>query len=382
MMQTALLILTGFLAVLVVLVLFNQARQSAELRTPRPPDPSLQLLQQQVDALRGQFNEAVQRLGSEMNQQINGLKESVASRLGENIRIVQESGQQVGQSLGQAMHAVGEVREQLGQLREASERIFEVGKDVSSLKDILQAPKFRGGFGEFLLEELLARHFPRECYSIQHRFSSGEIVDAVLHLGQGQIPIDSKFPLESFRRSVEAHAQGAENDARQARRKFKQDVRRHIEDIARKYVRPEENFYDFALMYIPAENVYYEAIIRDEDGGEEKALLDIALSKRVIPVSPNTLFAYLQVILLGLRGMKVEEAAKKILAGLRQLQVDLGKVSESFEKLGKQLQFALANFADTQKNLSTLEQRLNLLSALPEENPQPNALASPPEPKP
>jgi DNA recombination protein RmuC len=372
-METALVILTGVLTVLAVVILLNQMRQSGEARAPRPPDPSLQLLQQQVDTLRGQLYDAVQQLASEVHQQIGGLKDSLAASMAENVRTIQSSGQQVGSGLGQAMQAVGEVRQQLGQLKEASERILEVGRDVSGLKDILQAPKFRGGFGEFLLEELLSQHFPREHYSTQFRFSSGEIVDAVLRLGAGQIPIDSKFPLESFRRSVDARIQGSEDEARQARRRFQQDVRKHIEDIARKYIRPQENFYDFALMYIPAENIYYEAIIRDEGAGEGASLLDAALSRRVIPVSPNTLFAYLQVIVLGLRGMKVEEAAKRILVGLRQLQVDLTKVDESFEKAGKQLQFAQANFGDAQKNLNALEQRLTLLSALPGEAAEPPA---------
>ncbi len=366
-MVTALEIFVGTLGMVLVVLLVVLIRQGAELRAPRAADPSLQLLQQQLDSLRGQLNEAMARVAAEVNQQIHGLKESVAARLAENVQTVQASGRQVGDGLGRTLQAVGEVREQLGQLREASERIREVGKDISGLKEILQAPQFRGGVGEFLLEEVLSQLFPRDFYATQYTFEGGERVDAVLRVGEGLIPIDSKFPLDSFRRSLEARSQGTESEAHQALRKFRSDVRKHIDDIARKYIRPQENFYDFALMYIPAENVYYEAIIREEEQGDEKGLLDYALERRVIPVSPNTLFAYLQVIALGLKGMKVEDTAKKILAGLGQLQVDLGAMEESFEKTGKQLQYAQSNFGEAQKYLVSFAQRLALLSALPGE---------------
>lgn len=365
--MTALHVLVGFLVVLVIVEVVLLLRQSAELKAPRPPDPSLQLLQQQVDTLRGQLQDSLAHLVTDVNQQVGSLKESVAQRLAENVQAVQISGKQVGDSLGQAAQAVGEVREQLGQLREASERIREVGQDVAGLKQILQAPQFRGGLGEFLLEEVLAQLFPKEFYSTQYTFQSGERVDAVLRVGKGLIPIDSKFPLDSFRRFADAVSRGAESEMRQGRRQFRADVRKHIDDIARRYIRPQENVYDFALMYVPAENVYYEAIIREEHGSEETGLFEYALARRVIPVSPNTLFAYLQVIALGLKGLKVEERAQMILAGLGQLEVDLGKVQTSFDKLGTQMQYAQSNFAEAQKRLAEFTQHLALLSALPGE---------------
>jgi DNA recombination protein RmuC len=363
--MTTLGVLIGVLAVLVIVMLVVVMRQSAGLHMMPPGDPALQLLQQQVDALRGQLQENLTRLASEVSRQIDGLKESVASRLAENVQTAQASGHEVREGLGQALQAVGEVRQQLGQLREASERIREVGQDVSGLKQILQAPQFRGGVGEFLLEEVLAQLFPEKLYSMQYGFRGGERVDAVLHIGQGLVPIDSKFPLDSFRRLAEATASGAESEVRTARRQFRADVRKHLDEVARKYIRPDENFYDFALMYIPAENVYYESIIREERGPDETGLYEYALERHVIPVSPNTLFAYLQVVALGLKGMKVEERAHKILAALGQFDVDLEKLQASFDKLGNQLQYAQANFLDAQKRLAELTQRITLLCDLP-----------------
>ena len=366
--MTGLEALVGIVAVLVIVMLVLVMRQSAELRVARPADPALQLLQQQVDALRGQLQENLTRLVSDMNRQIDGLKESVASRLAENSQTTQSSGRDLRQGLGQTLQAVSEVRQQLGQLREASERIREVGQDISGLKQILQAPQFRGGVGEYLLEEVLAQLFPKDLYSTQYAFPSGERVDAVLHIGQGLVPIDSKFPLDSFRRLVDAAASATENEVRALRRQFRADVRKHLDDVARKYIRPDDNFYDFALMYIPAENVYYESIIREDCGPDEKGLYEYALEHRVIPVSPNTLFAYLQVIALGLKGMRVEERAHTILAALNQLDVDLEKLQASFDKLGSQLQYAQSNFSDAQKRLTELAERVAVLGALPEDS--------------
>jgi DNA recombination protein RmuC len=366
--MTALQLLVGLLVVLAAIVIFLLVRQSAALRAPRGPDPAVQLLQQQVDSLRGQIHQALSSLGSDVGQQISGLKESVAARLAENVQTVQASGRNVTDTLGQAMQAVSEVRQQLGQLREASERVREVGQDVSSLKQILQAPQFRGGLGEFLLEEVLAQLFPQDLYSTQYAFASGERVDAVLRVGRGLIPIDSKFPLDSFKRLTEAAAGKTETEIRQARRQFRADVRKHLDDVARKYIRPQEIFYDFALMYVPAENVYYEAIIREERAADETGLFEYAVARRVIPVSPNTLFAYLQVIMLGLKGLKVEERAQKILEGLGQLDVDLKKLQTSFDRVGTQLQYAQSNFSDAQKRLSEFTQHLSLISALPEDS--------------
>ena len=330
---------------------------------------SLQLLQQQMESLRGQIQEGLRSLSSEVNTRLNQLNDSVANRLAENVQAMQSSGRQVGDGVNRTLNAVGEVRQQLGKLEEASVRIFDVGKDIAALQDLLRAPQFRGGLGEYLLEELLAQMFPKKFFATQYTFESGERVDAVLYVGEGRIPIDSKFPMESFKRATEAAQGASESEARLARRRFRADVKTHIDEISRKYIRPKENFYDFALMYVPAENVYYETIIRDEVGrdegrGDEEGLFAYGLSRRVIPLSPNTLFAYLQVIVMGLRGLKVEESAKRILSGLGQLQKELGKMQESFDKVGTQLQYAGNNYEEARRRLTDFSRQLTVLSDL------------------
>jgi DNA recombination protein RmuC len=147
------------------------------------------------------------------------------------------------------------------------------------------------------------------------------------------------------------------------RKQFLRDVKKHIDAIASKYILPDEGTYDFALMYVPAENVYYETIIREETAGDDRQVLSYALEKRVIPVSPNSFYAYLQVILLGLRGMKVEERAHEILNTLNRLRGDFEKLQENFRVLGKHLTNAQGSYADTEKTLTKFEAKLSQIES-------------------
>ncbi len=224
--------------------------------------------------------------------------------------------QQITQSVEQqrsTTESFAQIQQGLGQLSEASRHMEQVGKEIASLGDLLRAPKLRGGIGEFFLGDLLAQMLSPEHYELQYTFRSGERVDAVVRLAAGMVPVDSKFPLESFQRMISLEDEAARA---QARKEFLRVVKKHIDAIADKYIRPDEGTFDFALMYIPAENVYYEIILREEELGEEKGLLEHALQKHVIPVSPNSFYAYLQAIALGLRGMQIEQQSKEILGYL------------------------------------------------------------------
>lgn len=253
----------------------------------------------------------------------------------------------------------------IGGLSKATEQMLEVGKTINSLEDLLKPPKLRGGMGETLLEELLAQILPTEFYSFQYSFKSGEKVDAVVRLGDGFVPVDAKFPLENFRRmaSIEDEKQ------RKAERKlFLKQIKIHIDSIAQKYILPDEGTYDFALMYIPAENVYYEAIIKDEDG---EGLFPYAMQKRVIPVSPNSFYAYLQVIVRGLRGLKIEEKAKEIMTQLSRLQDDEGRFKKEFETLGTHITNAKNKYDDAYFRLNSFENKLVEISSIHDEHELP-----------
>jgi DNA recombination protein RmuC len=332
---------------------FFLSRFEALLREKKE-DQSLLLMQQQIDQLRVQLSQALDNNSRLIQQQLGQLLGHVNERLKENVEILQRTQQSLGERLDNAARVVGNVQKSLGGLEEANRKIYEVGKDIASLQEILRAPKLRGGLGEFFLEDLLAQILPPHHFVTQHAFKSGERVDAVIKLGGSLVPVDSKFPLENFKRMLEA---GSDDERSRTKKQFVGDVKRHVDAIADKYILPDEGTYDFALMYIPAENVYYETIIKDDTEGERN-LSQYALSKRVIPVSPNSFYAYLQAIVLGLKGMKVEESAKEIIQYLSRLQGDFAKFRDDFGLLGKHLSHAQSSYQTTEKRLEQFGQRL------------------------
>jgi len=210
-----------------------------------------------------------------------------------------------------------------------------------------------------MLYQLLSEAIPG-YYETQYAFQSGAVVDAVIKLGKNLVPVDSKFPLEAFRRLQQAESP---EQSKALKKSFLRTVRGHIDDIADKYILPAESTYNFALMYIPAENVYYETIIRDEDISD---LYPYALEKRVIPVSPHTFFAYLQVIIRGLRGLQIETRAERILDYLNQLKGDQLRLREDFEVLGTHIKNTSQKYLQTERRLNKLEDKLSLSSSLEE----------------
>lgn len=275
----------------------------------------------------------------------------VDERLNQMNQCMQEANKTIGQALGSATNIFGNVHEKLGRLEKTNEDILNISKDIASLQELLRAPKFRGQMGETLLESLLSQVLPKDYFQMQYRFKSADTVDAVIKLGGRLVPIDAKFTLENFQKLLDVQGEEEKNIYR---KKFIQDVKNRIDEVASKYILPQENTYDFGLMYIPAENVYYELIIKED-------LLSYCVSKKVIPVSPNTFYAYLQVICLGLKGLKVEENAKAILKNLSMLSTDIGKFEEDFDTLGVHLSNASRKYDDSQKKLDRLSSKITTI---------------------
>jgi len=275
----------------------------------------------------------------------------------------------VNSRLDNAAKVIGDVQRQLGEVHAATKQVQESQKDISSLQEILRAPKIRGGMGELFLSDLLKQVLPISHYREQYRFKNGAIVDAVIILKEKMVPIDSKFPLENFKKVQEAK----DDTAKLAGKKqFVRDVKKHIDDISRKYILPDEGTFDFALMYVMAENVYYEMIIKDEDLGDDKSIFKYAIDNKVIPVSPNSFYGYLQTILLGLRGMRIEAQAQEILSNLNRLEGDFERVMNDFSTMGKHLKDLFSKYEDTEKRLTkfgdklgSLEEKKETIPALP-----------------
>lgn len=313
----------------IVLVLAWQLLKASQ--THRDEASNMAQLNKNIDEMRMGFIEQMNLF----NQQIN-----------ERLKEHGQTGKRLEDRLDTTSKSYVEVSEKLARLGEANKRIYDIGKDIASLQEILSSPKLRGNLGELFLGDLLAQFFPPDKYVMQHTFSSGETVDAVLKLRDDNlVPIDSKFPLENFIKML------AEEDPTQRnkhRSVFLKDVKKHIDAIASKYILPNEGTLDFALMYVPAENVYYEMIVNDDT---KEGISTYAMEKKVIPVSPNNFYVYLQTIMLGLRGMQIEKNAKVIHANLKGLQKGLKRFSDDFSTLGSHLGNAKNKYDESEKKL-------------------------------
>jgi DNA recombination protein RmuC len=257
----------------------------------------------------------------------------------------------IDRRLASSNQAATKIHERLGEVTRATAEMNERAKDLARLEQALRPPKARGGFGELLLENLLRDRLPPDAYEIQYTFPGGERVDAVIRAAGLLLPVDAKFPLDNFERMTTA---GDDAERQLHEKAFARDVKGHIDAIASKYIRPDCGTFDLAFMYLPAEAIHYELI-----SGKTGALLTYAHGKRVFPVSATTFSAYLQMIVLGLKGMQIEQRAEEVMRYCAALQKDFGKFREDFDLVGTHLSRASSKYVDAEKRLDRFETKLD-----------------------
>jgi DNA recombination protein RmuC len=289
-----------------------------------------------------------------ITEQLDRVFAQMDARLRDNVRAMNESKSFLADRVSTTERAVRAVSSSLGKLEEATAALQRTNAEIASFQQMLRSPKVRGSFGEVLLTTLLAEILPAERYRTQFVLPGGtDIADTIIKLQDGYIvAVDAKFPLANYQRYVDES-----NPAQKAQlhKAFQRDVKKHISDIARKYISPAAKTLDFAFMYIPLEGVYYETIVQDSDG---ESLWEFCLQHKVIPVSPNSFLAYLQTILLGLRGLQIEQQAKTILQSLSQVRQEFKHFGEEFSMVGKHLSNAKNRFDDTARQLDRVTHRL------------------------
>ncbi len=263
---------------------------------------------------------------------------------------LQKNTQSLNKRLDTAAKVIGDVQKNIGEMSE-------IGRGMKDLQDFLKSPKLRGNVGEQVLRDLIRQMLPKSSFFLQHSFKSGEKVDVAIKTAAGILPIDSKFPMENFKKMIKAKS---ENEKESHKRQFMRDIRKHIKDISQKYILPEEGTMDFALMYIPSEAVYYEVV-------NEPELIQYAQRARVYPVSPTTMYAHFQTILLSFEGQKVEMRAREVLAMLRAIQKDYSKVDDNLSVLQKHLNNAYNMMSNVLTSFNQLGQKIVSTQTLGEE---------------
>jgi DNA recombination protein RmuC len=305
MMGGIVLLALGIIGLFVVILRQNKPEEPVEPK----PDEHLLMLKAQMD----QLAQTQQSLQAALNEQL----QNVSHRLNRNMS---DNAEKTAKSLGELTH-------RLKVIDDAQENIKKLSGDMISLQDILSNKQARGSFGEIQLEDLVRNTMPPNAYTFQATLSNGRRPDCIIHLPNppGSIVIDAKFPLESFRAVQDA----ADEDARRvARRSFSQDILKHVNDIAEKYILAGETA-ETALMFVPAEAVHAELYANLEETVKK------AYQQRVVIVSPNTLYATLNTMRAVLRDAQMREQAGLIQKAVETLLKDVDRLDTRVGNLQK-----------------------------------------------
>ncbi len=260
------------------------------------------------------------------------------------VRTLQENSKQLNDRLDKAASVIKDVSLEVGQMSE-------IGRSMRELQEFLKSPKMRGNIGEEILKDLIGQLFPKNSFHLQYQFKSGDKVDAVIKTDGGILPIDSKFPMESFQR-MNKNENSSQQEKHTLQKEFTKDIKIHVDTIAKKYILPDEGTMDFALMYVPSESVFYELCNMND-------LMNYARKKRVYLVSPSTLYAHLQTILLSFEGKKIESRSKEIFQLLRGMQNEYDKLNDNLQVLGKHLGNAQSQYTNLSMGFSQFGGKLN-----------------------
>ena len=255
--------------------------------------------------------------------------------------------QVLNERLDNAARVISQVQRSVGEMSE-------IGRGMKDLQEFLRSPKLRGNIGEQVLKELLSQMLPKKSFHLQYSFKSGEKVDAAIQTSAGIIPVDSKFPMENFRKMSVAQT---DKEKKVFEKEFERDVKGHIDAISKKYILVDEGTIDYALMYIPSESVYYEIV-------NNPGLFDYSADKRVLPVSPTTFYAYMRAILMSFEGQKIEAQAREILVALRAISKDYSKVEDGLGVLQKHLNNAYNMMSQVFTSFTQLGQKITSTQSL------------------
>jgi DNA recombination protein RmuC len=332
-----------------------------------PNQKKNQLLESQLNELRRDIS-GLSTAQTQSTTKMETIADSVAVRLESVTKALQEGARDSATINSQGQTAMAtelkNTRDQIAQMQKQLSEVTAAGQQMQqatqTIESILSGTKSRGSFGEVTLERLLEDCLAKSQYEVQHRFRSGEAVDAVIFLrDKKKMSIDSKFPLDAYRRLI--------TDGEEARKSFVSAIKKHADSIAKKYIVPDEGTLDVALMFVPSEAVYYEMLMSQDNSG--MAVDSYCRSKNIVAVSPNSLFAHLCVISMGLRGMQIEENARRLSDNLTGMARQLEAFGDSFGKLGVHLKNAQQNYSEADKRFdkvaNTMETLLTATHALP-----------------
>jgi DNA recombination protein RmuC len=326
-MEAIIIALLGAVLILLIYFIFKQKNQ--------PANSDSALLQQNLNHLSDNVNKLQEQIRNQIDTKLDKSQESMSKQLAASARLV------------------ADVTERLTKLDDTNKRVVDVADELKQLQNVLQNPKQRGVLGEFYLDQILQNLMPPSAYSLQYKISEGNVVDAVIHLDDKILPIDSKFSLENYNRLIEAKGE----QRVQYEKSFKEDLKKRIDETA-KYIQPKSGTLDQALMFIPSEAIYYDLLANKvgEAGVSGRDLMQYAaVEKRVVIVGPSTLSAMIQVIVQGLKSLEIQKDTEIIRKNIEQLQKHLIAYDGHFKRIGSSLGSTVGHYNKASKELGKID---------------------------
>jgi DNA recombination protein RmuC len=262
---------------------------------------------------------SVDRNTDTLQDQLKEQRKTLDQELKNQREAMQHQTKVMWERLENASTVIGKVQEHLGGLNE-------LGSDMKQLNNILKSPKLRGELGEQFLNEILEDSLPHNLFKTQYKFKNGATCDAVIFTDKGTIPVDSKFPMENFKAMLTADT---EDQRKSFKKTFLKDSKKRIDEIADKYILPEEGTTDQAVMFIPSENIFYELVVHSPK------IEEYARRKKVLMTSPNTFSFFVRTILVAYQQHELEKNAKEIISALEGIKVEASKFGDELSTVSR-----------------------------------------------
>ena len=307
--------------------------------------------------LTNNLSNDIQNIRKEVSQNSEKNRTEIETKLSEINKEINNyhkiSKEDIQKQFTESNKVIKDVTEQLGKIKGTNEQVLNFANQMKSLEKILSNQKQRGILGEIQLENLLSNVLPPDLFQMQYSFLNGESVDAIVKVGELIIPVDAKFSLDNYNKMIES---SDNSEIKILERKFKDDIKNRIDETS-KYIRPNEKTTDYAYMFIPADGLYQD-LLNSRVGSlkiNSKDLVSYAYSKKVMIVSPMSLFPMLQITVKALHNLKVEKSIHDILMNIDKLSNHLNSYQNSHNRLGKSLSAAVNHYNDSSKEFGKID---------------------------
>jgi len=320
------------------------------------PDVLIQLtnnLSNQIQNIRKEINDNSEKSRLEIESKLKIINKEIS-----DFQISSKSSMQ--KQFADSNKVIKDVTNELAKIKGTNEQVLSFANQMKSLEKILGNQKQRGIFGEIQLENLLSNVLPPEIFQMQYTFNSGDIVDAIIKVNENIIPIDAKFSLDNYNRMIES---SDENEIKILEKKFKEDIKSRIDETA-KYIKPQEKTLDYAFMFIPADGLYQD-LLNSRVGSlkiNSNELVSYAYLKKVMIVSPMSLFPMLQITMKALNNLKFEKEIDTVIKNVRNLSNHLASYQLYHDKLGNTLKTVVNHYNKSSDEFGKIDKDISRIS--------------------